>query len=368
MNKIIISLALFFSTIVGLWWWNKSKIKNTKPTTTRITKRTLIDKRYITGKIIPRKEIEVRSHISGVVDKLYIDIGDQVKKGDPLARISVQPTLEEIENAQKKYRIALIKLKSIEKEYNSEKILFDKGLTSEAKYDTIRQKWILAQEEFNSAKSNIIITEKGYLPSTQGKVDNNIILATISGTVLEVPKKEGASITRNTKSSQSNIIAIIADMKNLLFQGNITEVDIAALKKGMKFNLAISALKGHKVKAVLTQIAPKGKSSNNSSLVTFEIKAKIIHEPKDSCFIRAGYSASAELILQQGNDVWSLEEQHIFTENSLSHHYVWVLKDGGIKKREVKLGMTDGIHREIKSGLDSSDLIITNYEEIKNTP
>jgi HlyD family secretion protein len=146
-------------------------------------------------------------------------------------------------------------------------------------------------------------------------------------------------------------------MNDLIFRGNIDETEIGRVKSGMPIVLTIGALNSHTFDAVLEYIAPKGIEQNGA--VLFEIKAAI--SVPDTVFIRAGYSANAEIVLAKADSVLTIPESSVEFSNDSS--FVHILKKETpqeFERKHVTIGLSDGIKIEIKEGLTAEDKIRGN--------
>ena len=177
--------------------------------------------------------------------------------------------------------------------------------------------------------------------------------------ILDVPIKVGNSVIQSNNFNDGTTIATIADMNDMIFKGKIDETEVGMLKEGMPITLIIGALKEARFDARLEYISPKGTEENGA--VLFEIKAAATIP--DTVFVRAGYSANAEIILERKEEVLSIPESAV--EFSGDSTFVQVLQDSlsrpqKFKRSPVTLGLSDGIKIEVKSGLKSSESIRGN--------
>jgi HlyD family secretion protein len=201
------------------------------------------------------------------------------------------------------------------------------------------------------------------------KLSNTQIRSTISGMILDVPIKAGNSVIQANTFNDGTTIASIANMNDLIFRGNIDETEVGKVKEGMPIVLTIGAINNQKFDAVLEYISPKGLEQNGA--VLFEIKAAV--QVPDSAFIRAGYSANAEIVLLKADDVLSIPESSVEFSNDSA--FVYVVKEEKPKqvfdKKHVTVGLSDGISIEIKNGLTLSDKIRgtkINKKELQTKP
>ncbi|MDX2447111.1 MAG: efflux RND transporter periplasmic adaptor subunit [Desulfobacterales bacterium] len=208
-----------------------------------------------------------------------------------------------------------------------------------------------AMEELAAAQSNLQLIREGVTPSTKDK-SNTLIRATIDGSVLEVPVKEGSLVVETSTQSSGTTIAVVADMTDMIFEGNVDETEVGKLRQDMPLILTIGAIENRSFEARIEQIAPKGKEVNGT--IQFGLRANVVL--KADTFIRSGYSATADIVLEKRVNVLAIDEGNlIFNENSV---FVAVqTAPQQFEKRKIKTGLSDGINIEVLSGLASGERI-----------
>jgi len=350
-NKANIAISILILMIIGgFLLLNFSDTKNKyiateKPIITNIELR-----QYVSGILIPEKEVELKSQISGILKKMYVKAGDTIQRGDLIAEISVLPNPQNIETASKTVTTCQINFNKCKKEYEQYKNLYHKKVVAEQEFDKYADAYLISKEELKSAKKQLEIIKKGY--SKDQENIPNFIRSTVSGTVLEIPLKEGASITERNNYNNGSNLASIANLQTLIFKAKVNESDITYLKKGMTFNIEISALKGKIIKAELIHITPKATEENG--IMKFDIEAKVKNDQNIQLY--PGFSAVAEMILDSRDSVLTINERNlIFNNDSI---YVEILdEDYKKQKRLVKTGLSDGLRIEIIDGLSLKDKI-----------
>ncbi|MCC5932228.1 MAG: efflux RND transporter periplasmic adaptor subunit [Cyclobacteriaceae bacterium] len=319
--------------------------KVVQPFYTDITRKTVAS-----GTITPRKEIDMKSQVSGVVEKLYAQPGDQVKSGQILARIKIIPDVVMLNNAEMRLKAAVINFTNAEKEYQRQKLLFDDKVISEQDFLRFFLDYQLQQQELEAAENNLELIREG--ASLKAGTASNVVISTASGMVLDMPVKEGSFVIESNTFNEGTTIATVADMGDLIFEGNVDESEVGKLLEGMTLNLIIGALDREGITAELEYISPKGVELEGS--IQFEIRAAV--QLPDDIFLRAGYSANAEIILDQRQNVLAVNESDIITDKGK----VFVEIEKGYQqfsRKEIKTGLSDGINIEILDGLIDADKI-----------
>lgn len=342
---------LFVSTLVFLW--NKSKDKPIEYETVKAELADLKRSTITTGKIEPRDEILIKPQISGIIAELYKKAGQPVKKDEVIAKVKVIPELSSLNAAESRVRLAEINNVKAKTDFERVRKLFDGKMISADEYEKSEVSCKQAEEELQTAKDNLQIVREGITKSS-ASFSSTLIRSTIDGLILDVPVKRGNSVIMSNTFNDGTTIATVADMGNLIFRGNIDETEVGRIHEGMPVTIHIGALDNKPFEAQLEYVAPKSVENNGAN--QFEIKAAIT--VPDSVTIRSGYSANAEIVLQEAHQVLALPEATI--EFSGDSTFVYILTQPNPQKferRQVETGISDGVKIEIKSGVGIDDVV-----------
>jgi len=304
------------------------------------------------GYIIPRKELNVKSQIRGIIERIYVEPGDLVTKGTVLAKIIPAPdqvSLNEANNRLEKARLAYADAK--EEKVNQES-LFNQKLINAFEYKPYQLKFDNAALDLQAAENNIRLLKEGAAKQAVGE-DSTLVYAPADGTVLEVPVKEGDTVME-TGTAAGTILAVIADMKALVFEGKIDESEVGKLHSGLELELTIGAIENQTFKATLEYIAPKGMLENQGA-IQFMFRAALV--PQNKAVIRAGYSANARIILDKRVDVLTISENVILFDKEQNSYVEVETAPQQFTRRDIILGLSDGIKAEILSGLTLADKV-----------
>lgn len=338
--------VLFVYTIFFLW--NKSQAKPVVYTLDSPAKMTIVKKTVATGKVIPRREIEVKSQVSGVVEKVYVTPGQTVKKGAIIARIALRPNMLNVSQAESQLQSAKLSLQNQASDLERYRALQKQGVISQSQFNTYVTNYDLQKEAVASADNALQLLRTG---ASRGMV-SNMIPATIDGTVLDVPNKEGAFILETSTFQSGTTLASLADMKDMIFEGLVDEAEVGKLKQGMELLINVGALQGKPFKATLEYIAPKGVTDQGT--IKFTIRAAV--QLDESLFLRSNYSANADIVLDKREDVLAINEGDLIIEDKKTFVEVETAPQT-FEKREIKTGLSDGINIEILSGLKATDKV-----------
>ncbi|NAS13799.1 efflux RND transporter periplasmic adaptor subunit [Poritiphilus flavus] len=351
MNKYL-KYGLIGVTAILILWATAYFIKqNSTPTqlyeTETLEKKDIINKVIVTGKVIPEDEINIKPQISGIIDKIFLEEGVKVKAGDLIAKIKVVPNEQSLNQARGRVRNAEIALGNTEIEYKRNKALFDKGVISSQDFNNLQLQYDQAIQELDNAKSDYQIIRVG---SAGGSATANTnIRATVSGTILEIPIKEGDQVIQSNNFNDGTTIATIADMTKMIFEGEVDEAEVGKLHVGMPLEINLGALEKDKFDAKLKFIAPKGVEEEGA--VQFKIEGDLV--VNDSTYVRAGYSANASIVLEEKKDVLAIKEALLQFDKETEEPFVEVeVAQNEFERRDIELGISDGIDVEVVSGVD----------------
>lgn len=354
MIKKIIKITLLIA-FVGLIFWtfyflfNKSQkppevFKTVAPFDTVIIKKTVA-----TGSVTPRKEVNMKSQVSGIIEKLYIVAGQQVKVGDVIAKIKIIPNMLNLANAENRINTAQVSYDNAKMDYDRNKALFDQNVISKSDMQSVELRLNTNRVELEAAQNQLQIIKEGASKSA-GSTSNTFVKATITGMVLDVPVKEGGQVIESNTFNEGTTIASVANMGEMIFEGKLDESEVGKVKENMDIVLTIGAIDKESFNAKLEYIAPKGIIENGA--IQFLIRASISKE--NSSFLRAGYSANADIILSKKENVMAIPESVLQFEKEKTFVEVET-KNQVFEKRFIKTGLSDGINIEIIDGLKKTD-------------
>ena len=346
----VLALIAFIFIGTAVFLFNKSQEKPVVYETDAPFKTTIIKKTVAIGKVIPRKEVNVTSQVSGVVEKVYVVAGQTVKKGDLIARITLAPNMVMLNSAESQLQSAEINLKNAEDELERQKKLYADKLISESEYNKFLLTYNLQRQAVESAENNLLLIREG--ATRKSDLVSNMIRATVDGMILDVPNKEGAFIGESSTFGAGTTVASLADMNDMIFEGMVDEAEVGKIREGMELVLDVGALEGEPFSAVLEYISPKG--IEDQGTIKFQIRAAVTLS--DQLFLRANYSANADIVLDKRENVLAINEGNLLIEDE--QHFVEVeTAPQQFEKRKVETGLSDGINIEIVSGLKEGEKI-----------
>src|SRR5690554_4799351 len=348
----VLALIAFVFIWTALFLFNKSQEKPVIYETDAPFVTSIIKKTVAIGKVIPRKEVNVTSQVSGVVETVYVVAGQTVKKGDLIARITLAPNMVMLNNAESQLQSARINLKNAEDELERQKKLYADKLISVSEYNKFLLTYNLQREAVESAENNLLLIREG--ATRKSDLVSNMIRATVDGMILDVPNKEGAFIVESSTYGAGTTVATLADMNDMILEGLVDEAEVGKIREGMELVLDVGALEGEPFTAELEYISPKGVEDQGT--IKFEIRAAVTLS--DKLFLRANYSANADIVLEKKESVLAINERDLIFEDE--KHFVEVeVAPQTFEKRQIETGLSDGLNIEVISGLSETDKIKT---------
>jgi HlyD family secretion protein len=347
---IVVIAAVFLGTLGFLYV--KSREKPEEFETKNPEKKNIVKKTVATGAVVPKREIEIVPKVSGIIDELYVVPGDKIKKGDLIAKIKIIPNMIQLSNAESRLEKAQISLRDAQREFDRQKKLFDDNVIAEAEFQQYQISLDNAKAEVRAAEDNLQLIKEG-VTKQAGKTTNTLVPSTINGMVLDVPVEIGNSVIESNTFNPGTTVAIIADMGEMIFEGKVDEAEVGKIHEGMPITLTIGAIDDVTFDAILKYISPKGVEENGA--IQFEIKADV--ELIDTVFIRAGYSANANIVLDRRDSVMTIPENLLQMNEDSTFVEVETSEPQVYEKRLIKTGLSDGISIEVLEGLTMDDNI-----------
>jgi HlyD family secretion protein len=335
----------------GVLLYKKSQRKPVVYQTAQASRTDIVKKTVATGAVVPRKEIEIKPLVSGIVDELYVEEGQVISEGALIARVRVIPEMGRLSDAESRVNRAEIALADAERNARRQQELFDQGTVAKAELDRAEVALSQAKEELVAARDSLDIVRTG-TSARVAKATTTVVRATNAGTVLEVPVEAGDSVIQANNFNEGTTIASVADMGDMIFEGKVDESEVGRLRPGMDLVLTVGALPEAEILATLEHIAPKGVEENGA--IQFEIRAAIVPDP--DLFLRANYSANADIVLDKREDVLAIDEGLLQFDGEQAYVEIETGPQQ-FERRDVETGLSDGIQIEIVSGIGADDKI-----------
>ena len=343
-------LSFILAAVVGTFYflWQKAKPAITVYESVIPTIGSIETKAVATGNVEPRYEVAIKPQISGIISEIKKEAGQMVKTGEIIATIKIIPEMVQLNSAESRVNTADISLQQVKEVYKRDEQLFSQGVIAREEFEASKANFLKAQEEKNNAVSALEIIRDG-IAKNSNVSSTTQIRSTITGMILDIPVKVGNSVIQANNFNDGTTIASVADMNDMIFRGNVDETEIGRIHEGMPIKLTIGAMDSRTFDAQLEYVSPKGVDKNGA--IQFEIKAAV-EVPKD-VFIRAGYSANAEIVLKRAENVLTIPESTVEFKGDSTFVYQIIQEkpEQVFKKKQIQIGLSDGINIEVKDGL-----------------
>ena len=320
--------------------------------TEKLSYETIEDKIVATGSVIPEDEVNIVPQISGIIDEIYVEEGEEVNEGDLLAKIKVVPNEQALNSAEGRVKTSRIILNNSKKEFDRNKKLFDKGVISEQEFNSIELRYNQDAQNLDNAISDLQIIKLGSIGGSAAT--NTIVRSTVKGTVLVVPIKEGDQVIEANTFNPGTTISTVADLTKMIFEGMVDEGEVGKLSVGLPLKISLGAIEDKEYDAKLTLISPKG--ADVAGAIQFKIEGEVYLD--NEFIVRAGYSANASIITDVKENVLAINEALIQYDNKTKKPFVEIqISDQKFERKDIEIGISDGVYAEILSGVTEKDNI-----------
>ena len=369
-TTVIVLVVIVLAFAASLYYlWDKNQENPVTYSTQTASVETIIVNTVATGSIVPEEEILIKPNISGVIEEVYVEAGEFVKQGDLIAKIRVIPNVSSLTSSKNNIasnrnslQTAEINFKTQKSLYDRQKQLFDKGVISANDFDQINNTYLQAKQRVDQAKIDLQQSRQNYdiiktgTTSGLGNIAQTQVRATVSGMVLDVPVKEGNQVIEANNFNEGTSIASLADISKMIFEGKVDESEVGKITEGLPLEITVGAIENQKFDAVLDYIAPKGVAENGA--IQFEIEGSLKELDSSQTFIRAGLSANASIILEKADNVLAIKEALVQYDIKTKKPFVEVeVGNQDYERKDVELGISNGIFVEVKSGINEADKI-----------
>ena len=409
-NKIIIIAGLAIVVVLIILAVKKGKEgAGMKVISELVEKRSIIESVSANGKIQPEKDIKISPYISGEVIELYVKEGDQVKKGDLLAKIDPEIYISNYDrmkatlnaqkaneaNAQARLAQAESQYKNAEISFKRSKQLWDQQVISDADYDKALSTFEVAKAELDAAKQSVkssqyaVESAKASLNEASESLTKTTISAPDDGTVSRLSVEIGERVTGASQFSPGTEIMRLANLDLMEVNVEVNENDIVRVSLWDTCLIEVDAYLDRKFKGLVTEIATSANVTGVSAdqVTNFNVKIRILRDSyKDmitdgDAFLspfRPGMSATVDIQTETVSDVLSVPIQAVTTRADTTgvvemedanlqasssdeevREYVFLIKESSAAMKEVKTGIQDNMYIEIKEGIEEGDEVIT---------
>lgn len=359
-SKIWYVVGVIILIAVVSWLWPDSKKKEEVSfVTEKVAPANIQNSITATGSIEPVTEVTVGTQVSGIISKIYVDYNSEVKKGQVIAELDKTNLISTLNTAKANLNNAESTLSYQTANYKRYKELYDKGLVSADEYENALLTYKQAKEQVTSAKESV--------QTAQTNLGYATITAPIDGVILSKAVEEGQTVAASYNTPE--LFTVAKDLKDMQVVADVDEADIGNVTEGARVTFTVDAFPNDTFSGTVTQVRQEATETDN--VVTYEV---VISARNDDLKLKPGLTANVTIYTTEMQGVLSVSNKALrFTPvketvgnkkivdcNGTSK--VWTLEGDKLVAHAVKIGMTDGTHTQIISGVKEGQTIITELE------
>jgi RND family efflux transporter, MFP subunit len=319
-----------------------------------------------TGTIEPVTSVTVGTQVSGIVSKLYVDYNSVVKKGQVIAELDKTNLISELNTAKANLASAQSSLNYQSANYSRYAALYKKGLVAGSDYDQARLTYQQARDQVATARESV--------QKAQTNLGYATITSPIDGVVLSKSVEEGQTVAASFSTPE--LFTIAQDLTNMQVVADVDEADIGNVKVGERVSFTVDAYPDDTFTGQVKQVRQEATTTNN--VVTYEV---VISAPNVDMKLKPGLTANVTIYTQEIKDVLSVLSKALrytpaketvgdkkIKDVSNAKNKVWTIEGNNVVAHSVSVGMTDGAHTQILSGIKQGQQVITGVSVQSDDP
>lgn len=381
-KKKIITISIIIAFLGVSYFFNNNKSENIQYLTERVSKGDIINTVLATGSVSAYQKVSVGAQVSGQIDKLYVKLGQKIKKGDVIAEIDSTTQKNDLKTAKSNLEIYKSQLKSktiamniAQTQYNRQKNLLNVDAGSQVDFENAKNSLALAKSEVDVLKSQIEQANIS-VSTAETNVGYTKIVSPLDGVIVSVPVEQGQTVNSNQTTPT---IVEIADLSKMIIKPEISEGDITKVKAGMPVEFSIIGDPDKTYHTTLQSVDPgtttltDGTSSTSSSNSSSSSSTAIYYYgnlivPNDDQKLRISMTTQNTITVSKAENILIIPTITIKKEKGKD--YVYILgKNKQPEKREIKTGISDELNSQVLSGLSEGEEVISSQTDGSiNTP
>lgn len=319
-----------------------------------------------TGTIEPVTSVTVGTQVSGIVSKLYVDYNSVVKKGQVIAELDKTNLISELNTAKANLASAQSSLNYQSANYSRYAALYKKGLVAGSDYDQARLTYQQARDQVATARESV--------QKAQTNLGYATITSPIDGVVLSKSVEEGQTVAASFSTPE--LFTIAQDLTNMQVVADVDEADIGNVKVGERVSFTVDAYPDDTFTGQVKQVRQEATTTNN--VVTYEV---VISAPNVDMKLKPGLTANVTIYTQEIKEVLSVLSKALrytpaketvgdkkIKDVSNAKNKVWTIEGNNVVAHSVSVGMTDGAHTQILSGIKQGQQVITGVSVQSDDP
>jgi HlyD family secretion protein len=315
-----------------------------------VTRGTIVRKAVAAGQVEPAQETQVNTQLAGFVRKLHAELGQKVAAGDAICEVWPALTEQDLLRAERGLQQAVEGEQAAKEFVDGEHVLagLTRFLQGERNLERMQRS---AERGRRSAEETLRLLREGKV-EIDGRVIDFVVRAPVGGHVLQVVR-QGDPVTPASSYGLGTVIAVLGDLEQPVFRGTVDEIDIGRLRVGMAAKLTVGALPGVELAGTVKELGLRARRQDNAAL--FDVRIAVT--PLSGVLLRAGYSAVAEVEIARADDVVVVPERCVAQRAGAA--FVSVADgSGGVRERQIELGLGDGLQVAVTSGLSAGERIL----------
>lgn len=357
-SKIWIGIGIIAVLAIATWMFSGGKKEQAVTfDTAKVELANIKNSVTATGSVEPVTSVTVGTQVSGIISRLYVDYNTVVKKGQIIAELDKTNLISELNTAKANLSSAQSSLNYESANYKRYATLFKKGLVSADEYES-------AKLNFEKAKDQIAQSRE-MVQKAQTNLSYAIITSPIDGVVISKSVEEGQTVAASYATPE--LFTIAKDLKDMQVVANVDEADIGDVKEGERVSFTVDAYPNDTFEGVVKQVRQEATTTNN--VVTYEV---VISAPNSELKLKPGLTANVTIYTAERQNVLCVSTKALrFTPTQdlikgckivdcKGKNKVWTREGNTFKAHAVQIGMSDGIHTEILSGVSKGLEIITD--------
>ena len=367
---ILVAIVVVLAVVAFLLSGNKKK-EQVQFNTAEVAPANIVNTVTATGTIEPVTSVTVGTQVSGIVSKLYVDYNSVVKKGQVIAELDKSNLISELNSAKANLEQAKASLASAESSlsyqaanFRRNKTLYQKGLISGNDYESARLSCQTAMVSVSSARDQVSAARE-QVKKAQTNLGYATITSPIDGIVLSKSVEEGQTVAASF--STPTLFTIAKDLTNMQVVADVDEADIGDVKVGERVTFTVDAYPDNTFSGTVKQVRQEATTTNN--VVTYSV---VISAPNADLKLKPGLTATVTIYTQENKGVLSVPSKALrFTPEketvggmkikdiANAKNKVWTIEGNTVVAHRVNIGMTDGSHTQILSGISRGAKVIT---------
>ena len=327
-----------------------------------------------TGSVEPVDTVAVGTQVSGIIDKIYVDFNSTVKKGQVLAVLDTKNLTSTLNSAKANLQSAQANMQSANAalgyqraNYNRYKALYQKGLISANDFESARLSYRQAEEQVAMMKESVVAAQES-VRTAQTNLGYATIVSPIDGTIINKYVAEGQTVAASFSTPE--LFGVARDLKKMQVLADVDEADIGDVRPGESATFTVDAYPDDTFQGTVQQVRLGGSTSNN--VVTYKV---VISTSNADLKLKPGMTANVTIYTQQKSGVLSVPTKALrFTpaketvgkmkikDISNAKNKVWTIEGNNIVAHQVNIGMSDGTHTQIVSGIKQGQKVITGVD------